>query len=121
MTPLVVPAPVDPPLLPKPHLLPQSEVPKPRLQGEHEVPARLPEAPDFLGVLLGSLAPQDHLLQLLLQEEVSVSQTRSLNSWIMPKLVGLLGLGTSRVQQGIRVVGFRGPALRDPQGCSNSL
>lgn len=50
-----------------PHLLPQPKVSKPRLQREHELPAGLPEAPDFFRVLPGRLTPQDHTFQLLLQ------------------------------------------------------
>lgn len=50
-----------------PHLLPQPKVSKPRLQREHELPAGLPEAPDFFRVLLSRLTPQDHTFQLLLQ------------------------------------------------------
>lgn len=50
-----------------PHLFPQTEVSKPRFQREHELPAGLPEAPNFFRVLLSGLTPQDHTFQLLLQ------------------------------------------------------
>ena len=50
-----------------PYLFPQPEVSKPRFQREHELPADLPEAPNFFRVLLSGLTPQDHTFQLLLQ------------------------------------------------------
>lgn len=55
----------------EPYLLPQPEVSKPRLQREHELPAGLPEAPDFSWVLLRGLTPQDHAFQLLLPRKES--------------------------------------------------
>lgn len=51
------------------HLLPQPKMSKPRFQGEHKVPTGLPKVPDFFWPLLGSLTPQDHTSQLVLQGE----------------------------------------------------